>query len=130
MSDIEETMPEQKEEKKCEVCEAEQMMVATAIRHTACSVLRTPEDRERCMEWAAETNPEDYKDALQMMNETMEKVGVEGIDKHATVYNEMVRKTIVDTVGKKLQRKMKGEDIERPQIELELFKKYSTQGGI
>lgn len=111
-----------KKEEKCPRCEMDNLMVAMGVAHVSCGGIQDDEGRGKCMEWASQLDPSKIKSAEELMEETYERNGIDGLARYPELYNLMVRKIIIKKVGEKLER---GEQITKE--ETELYNRYTKE---
>ena len=100
--------PEQVDE--CPLCQISPILMGVGAAHTACSVIKDPEQKSKCMSWADNINPEEIKNAEEIFRGILENAGIEAADKTAKVFNLGMRNAILKDVGEKLEKGEKVDD--------------------
>ncbi len=121
---------ENEPKKECPTCQVDTLLISFATAHTACEFIKDEDKKNECMAWAEELDPEEIEDSKKIINGVIDRVGIEGLDKVARSFNLVVKNTVIERVTEKLQRRERGEDVEIPKEEMELFKQYTMKHGI
>lgn len=91
------------EEEECPLCQISPILMGVGAAHTACSVLKDPETKAKCMKWVDDINPEEIKSAEEIFTGILNNAGIEAADRTAKVFNMGMRNAIVKSVGDKLE---------------------------
>jgi hypothetical protein len=108
-------------EKKCPRCEMDNMFAGIAIANVACGTIKDEEKQGACMEWANGIDPTKMS-AEQILEETYDRAGINGIAAFPEIHNAMVRKLIIKKVGQKLEK-----GIAVTKEEQELYNRYTKK---
>lgn len=116
---IENAIENEKEE--CPRCEMNVKMIGMTLAHISCGTIKNENQRGECNEWAAGIDPTTMT-ADQMMEETYERAGIDGLSVFPEMYNSMIRSLVIRKVGDKLER---GEKI--TEEENNLYNRYTKK---
>jgi len=107
---VDQPKQEQPSEQECPLCQISPILMGVGAGHTACSVVKDPEKKAKCMAWVDNINPEEIKDAEEIFRGILDNAGIEAADKTAKVFNLGMRNAIVKQVGDKLAKGEKVDD--------------------
>jgi len=100
---------EHADEQECPLCQISPILMGVGAGHTACSVVKDPEKKSKCMAWVDGINPEEIKSAEEIFRGILDNAGIEAADKTAKVFNMGMKNAILKSVGEKLA---KGEKVD------------------
>jgi hypothetical protein len=127
--EIEETPVEEKTEEKCELCEMEPITIAVAAARNACNAIEDPKARQECGEWAKSIDGDNYKNAKDILKESIRRTGAAGLNVTPRLFNVMSRQAITEIVEEDLafNAEHPGEERVIDPTFLDHYKKYAQE---
>jgi len=95
---------------ECPLCQISPILMGVGAAHTACSVVKDPENKAKCMAWVDAIKPEEIKNAKYIFRGILENAGIEAADRAAKVFNLGMENAILEDVGEKLAKGEKVDD--------------------
>lgn len=108
-----------REEDECPICEMNRKMAAIATAHMSCSAVKDDNDRGECMRWASDLDPSKIEDVEKLMIDTYRKTGLTGLGVMPKLYNELIKKVVIQEVGSKIEKHQRVSD-----DEMEMYKDF------
>jgi hypothetical protein len=97
---------------ECPLCQISPVLMGIGSAHTACSLVKDPEKKAKCMSWVDSIDPKDIKNAETVFAGILENAGIEEADKTAKTFNLGMQNAILDVIGKKIERNDKVTEME------------------
>ncbi len=90
-------------EEECEFCKMEPLVIAVAAARSSCSAIEDKDKRVECQEWAKTIDGENYKNAKDIIKESLRRAGPVGLNVIPRIFNQMSKQAVIEIVEEDLK---------------------------